>query len=140
MLPQRTDGQTLMFLVLAPGDAVPALFEAGYNGLAAPGGPADDNVKGAQLDLLTVAFQEVGHSLGMSSGYPGNIVLNMGMPVSGAAADGLWQFDPDWLAKHFGQWRDTVWHLPSVAWKSHRAFHDRSGIRSISSSQNSRLA
>jgi len=90
--------QTLMFQVLAPGDAVPAVFEAGYNGLAAPGGPADDNANGAQLDLLTVAFQEVGHSLGMSSGYPGNIVLNMGMPVSGAAADGLWQFDPDWVA------------------------------------------
>ncbi len=91
--------QTLMFQVLAPGDAVPAVFEAGYNGLAVTGGPADADAGGAQLDLLTVAFQEVGHSLGMSSGYPGNIVLDsMNNPVSGAAADGLWQFDPDWVA------------------------------------------
>lgn len=46
---------------------VPAVFEAGYNGAVVSGGPADGGLR----DLLTLAFQEVGHSLGMNAGYSG---------------------------------------------------------------------
>lgn len=91
--------QTAQFAILAPGDGVPAVFEAGYNGAPVTNGVADDDEDGPQLDMVTVAFQEVGHSLGMSSGYPGNLVTDMmGNPLSGSASDGLWQLDPDWVA------------------------------------------
>ncbi len=76
---------------------VPDVFEAGYNGLADPNGPAGPDGGGNQLDLLTVAFQEVGHALGVSSGFPGNIVTNNGNPVSGEAADSDWDVDPDFV-------------------------------------------
>ena len=46
---------------------VPNVFEAGYNGAVVPGGPADGGLR----DLLTLAFQEVGHSLGMNAGFTG---------------------------------------------------------------------
>ncbi len=77
---------------------VPDVFEAGYNGLADPNGPAAPDGGGNQLDLLSVAFQEVGHTLGISSGFPGNIVTDgMGNPVSGEASDGQWDVDPDFV-------------------------------------------
>nr|MBA3480396.1 hypothetical protein [Pirellulales bacterium] len=47
--------------------AVPAVFEAGYNGAVVPGGPADGGLR----DLLTLAYQEMGHSIGMNAGFTG---------------------------------------------------------------------
>lgn len=44
----------------------PDLFESGYFGSVNNNGPA-----GTTLDLLTVAFQEVGHALGMNAGFSG---------------------------------------------------------------------
>ncbi len=53
------------------GGSPPSVFEAGFNGPAVSGGPADNNANGPQLDLLTVAFQEVCHSIGMNAGFSG---------------------------------------------------------------------
>jgi hypothetical protein len=47
--------------------AVPAVFEAGYNGPVNPAGPAGGGLR----DLLTLAFQEMGHSIGMNAGFTG---------------------------------------------------------------------
>ena len=56
------------------------VFEAGYNGPAVPLGAAD-----GLLDLVTVAFQEVGHALGMSSSFSGTLIevadLNGNLPM-----------------------------------------------------------
>ena len=46
---------------------VPAVFEAGYNGPVVPNGPADGGLR----DLLTLAYQEMGHSIGMNAGFTG---------------------------------------------------------------------
>jgi hypothetical protein len=55
------------------------VFEAGYNGPAVPGGDAD-----GLLDLVTLAFQEIGHALGMSSSFSGTLIevadLNGNLP------------------------------------------------------------
>ncbi len=68
---------------------VPDLFEAGYNGDAVAMGPAD----GQGLDLLTLAFQEVGHSLGMNAGFSG--VTNGG--GTGEVDDGDYDVDTNWV-------------------------------------------
>lgn len=52
---------------------VPGVFEAGYNGSVVPGSAADGGLR----DLLTLAFQEVGHSLGMNAGFVGVTNGNM---------------------------------------------------------------
>jgi hypothetical protein len=68
---------------------VPNVFEAGYNGAVVPGGPADGGLR----DLLTLAFQEVGHSLGLNAGFTG--VTNGSM--TGEGDDGDYDVNPNFV-------------------------------------------
>ncbi len=63
---------------------VPDLFEAGYNGAE------NSNLS---RDLLTLAFQEVGHSLGMNAGFSGVTNGN----GTGEVDDGDYDVNPDWV-------------------------------------------
>jgi hypothetical protein len=69
--------------------SIPDLFEAGYNGDAIEDGPAD----GEGLDLLSLAFQEVGHALGMNSGFSGVTNGNN----TGEVDDNDYDVDTNWV-------------------------------------------
>ena len=75
---------------LAPADQaarftgdVPAVFEAGFWGSAV----ADSDADGV-TDLLSLAFHEVGHSLGMNAGFSG---------LQDQIANGQFDMDPNWV-------------------------------------------
>ncbi len=65
---------------------VPDLFEAGYNGPVVANGPASGGLR----DLLTLAYQEMGHSIGMNAGFVG--VTNGG--GTGEVDDGDYDVSP----------------------------------------------
>lgn len=65
--------------------AVPQFFEAGFNGPALAGA--------GRADLLSVAFQEVGHSLGMNAGFTGVTNGNL----TGEADDGDYDVHPGFV-------------------------------------------
>ena len=65
------------------GAGVPATFETSFTGTANVGSPA-----AGVLDMLSLVFHEMGHSLGMSSGIPLTVTETM---------DGDYDFNSTWL-------------------------------------------